>query len=208
VERFYEKIVMENRGGFCYEMNGLFQEMLQLLKFKSYFISCNVYIPPANCFAADFGHVAIIVDLDELYLADVGFGDAFIEPLKIVFDTPQQQYGTYYKFSPIAKEEIVLEKSFDGVSYVPMFKFTLKERRLEEFSEMCAFHQQSPLAPFSKGRLVSKPTLNGRITLTEKGLFETKGGKRKEIMINEEKEFYSLLQTYFGMNLSRILTVV
>jgi N-hydroxyarylamine O-acetyltransferase len=200
--RFYDKIVQQKRGGFCYEMNGLFDAMLQQVGFKSYFISCNVFIPQLNIYGADFGHVAIIVNLgDEIYLADVGFGDAFVEPLKIVMDEPQEQYGTYYKLSQLSSEEILLEKSANDITYIPMFKFTLQERKLEDFSEMCAFHQRSPLAPFTKGRIVSKAVPHGRITLTEKALFKTIHGNKSEEIIHDEQEFNHLLHTCFGIHL-------
>jgi N-hydroxyarylamine O-acetyltransferase len=41
VEKFYEKIVVNRRGGFCYELNGLFHELLKSLGFVSRMVSAD-----------------------------------------------------------------------------------------------------------------------------------------------------------------------
>src|SRR5688572_15967516 len=43
VARFYEKIVEQKRGGFCYELNGLFNELLRSLGFTTRLISARVF---------------------------------------------------------------------------------------------------------------------------------------------------------------------
>ena len=43
ISKLYEKIVINGRGGFCYELNGLFCELLILLGFKVRRISANVH---------------------------------------------------------------------------------------------------------------------------------------------------------------------
>ena len=43
--RFYEKIVINGRGGFCYELNGLFNELLIAIGFHTHLISGRVYGP-------------------------------------------------------------------------------------------------------------------------------------------------------------------
>ncbi|MEP6788502.1 MAG: arylamine N-acetyltransferase, partial [Acidobacteriota bacterium] len=35
-DRFYEKIVINGRGGFCYELNGLFNELLIAIGFHTH----------------------------------------------------------------------------------------------------------------------------------------------------------------------------
>ena len=41
-EKFYRKIVNNNRGGFCYELNGLFNELLRELGFETRILSARV----------------------------------------------------------------------------------------------------------------------------------------------------------------------
>jgi N-hydroxyarylamine O-acetyltransferase len=205
-ERFYRKIVENRRGGICYELNGLFKQLLDVVGFESYFISCNVYVPPTDKFGADYGHVAIIAAVNgEQYLVDVGFGDAFIEPLKLVYNRPQYQYGSYYRFSLQEKEEVLLEKSDDGVAYRKMFKFTLRPCALHQFAAMCRFHQESPLAPFNKKQLCTRPMPEGRITLTSNSLTISSSEKKEEAAVESSEVFDVLLARYFGISLQPAL---
>ncbi|WP_224998696.1 arylamine N-acetyltransferase [Cesiribacter sp. SM1] len=201
-ECFYKKIVENRRGGICYELNGLFKALLDSFGFESYFISCNVFVPAIGSYGADFGHIAIIAAVKgEQYLVDVGFGDAFIEPLKLSWDVPQYQYGVYYRLSRLEKGEVLLEKSEDGIQYRQMFKFSLRPHALHEFAEMCRFHQESPLAPFNKQLLCTRPTPDGRITLTSKSLIVSGSSGREESVVKSCAEFDALLAQYFDMRL-------
>src|SRR5690606_17849755 len=111
-DRFYDKIVRNNRGGFCYEVNGLLFEVLQQLGFRCYFISCSVFNHVTQEYAPYFGHVAIIVeDNNDLWLTDVGFGSSFPEPLKVIYDVLQPQDGIQYKLTRLNDTEILLARS-------------------------------------------------------------------------------------------------
>lgn len=199
-QRFYDKIVFSKRGGFCYEVNGLLKAMLDQIGFESWFIACQVYVPPTNSYGRNFGHVAIIAEVNqELYLVDVGFGSGFIQPLRVIYDRPQFQYGTWYRLSRLEGEEILLERSPDGQQYQPMYKLSLVPRAFSEFEEMCLFHQTSPEAPFTRQPLCSRPTPDGRITLTGTSLIITRKGERTEQAISSEQEFNAKLAEHFGI---------
>ena len=57
---FYRKIVDEGRGGFCYELNGLFDELLRYVGFKTRLISARVFREDGTT-GPEFDHAAIIV---------------------------------------------------------------------------------------------------------------------------------------------------
>lgn len=76
------KIVEHCRGGFCYELNGAFAALLQALGFKVTLLSAR--IPSGDgSYGPEFDHLTLRVDLGEPWLADVGFGDCFIDPLRL-----------------------------------------------------------------------------------------------------------------------------
>ena len=82
-KKFYEKIVEEKRGGFCYELNGLFCELLKKLGFTSKIISARVF--DDKDFGAEYDHLAILTKIDEKeFLVDVGFGEFATEPLEFI----------------------------------------------------------------------------------------------------------------------------
>ncbi|MEK6478052.1 arylamine N-acetyltransferase [Catalinimonas sp. 4WD22] len=203
-DKFYAKIVDRKRGGFCYELNGLFLEALKNLGFEAYFIACSVYVQPLQKFGPYFAHVAIVVEhKNEQWLVDVGFGSSFPEPLKIEFDKSQKQDGVIYSMRKINDTEISLDRSFDdGDTFIPMYKFTLHPRTLSDFQEMCEFHQTSDQSPLFQKKLCSIATANGRITLTPNHLIITENEKRTEVEVKDEEDFQQKLDTYFGFQMS------
>ena len=87
-EALFEKIVNRRRGGFCYELNGLFAALLRGLGFEVEMLAAGVATEADN-FGPEFDHMTLLVKLDERWMADVGFGDSFLEPLRL--DTPDEQ---------------------------------------------------------------------------------------------------------------------
>ncbi len=81
-DAFIRKIVGQRRGGFCYEMNGAFAALLRELGFRVTLLSARVASEDGGS-SPDFDHLTLRVDLDEPWLADVGFGDCFVEPLHV-----------------------------------------------------------------------------------------------------------------------------
>src|SRR5690349_16698125 len=88
--KFYEKIVGEKRGGFCYELNGAFNELLRHAGFETRLVSARVFNPETKVFGPEFDHMMIVVSIgDEEFIADVGFGDFIAEPLRVAPDIEQ-----------------------------------------------------------------------------------------------------------------------
>src|SRR5262245_26488069 len=78
---FYDKIVVRRRGGFCYELNGLFGWLLGELGFSVVTLSARVF--NAEELGPDYDHMLLLVRLEERWIADVGFGDSFLDPLRL-----------------------------------------------------------------------------------------------------------------------------
>lgn len=97
-EALFSKVVERNRGGFCYELNTLFALLLREIGFRVSFISGEIRARVGH-FGPPYDHLALRVDLeDQAWLVDVGFGDSFLTPLKIVVAEPQPQAsGTFHR---------------------------------------------------------------------------------------------------------------
>src|SRR6185437_3894934 len=65
--RIFEKIVNQNRGGYCYELNGLFCALLSELGYSAHLISATVKRPTGEWAKANT-HAAILVQLEQPYL--------------------------------------------------------------------------------------------------------------------------------------------
>ncbi|MEO8446501.1 MAG: arylamine N-acetyltransferase [bacterium] len=202
VKNFYEKIINNNRGGFCYELNGLFNELLSAAGYKTYFVSCNIFISDEKGFSPDYDHIAIVVQTEDgEYLADVGFGDNFLKPLKLIYNKSFEQYGVHYRLSKIDSDELLLEKSRNGSDYIREYKFRLLPKELNDFAERCHYQQTSPQSHFLEGKICSIATTKGRISLSDKKLIITNDVERNEITINSKEEFDKLLFEYFKIKL-------
>lgn len=199
--RVFEKVVTRKRGGFCYELNGLFYHLLYHLGFECYVISAQVWNPEKEEFGRPYDHMAIIVLInDERWLVDVGFGDAIISPLKLKVNQVQMDYTCYWKVDTDPDENLILKMSKDTSYFESKYLFTTEERQLIQFMEMCEYHQSSQDSPFTQKKLISQLTPNGRVTLTDRKLKILEMGEVKESEIMNEDEFLSKLEQHFGIS--------
>jgi N-hydroxyarylamine O-acetyltransferase len=172
-EANFEKIVLRRRGGWCYELNGLFGSMLERLGFSVTLLGARVV---GERVGRDLGHLMLRVDLDQPWLADVGFGESPLEPVPLT-DAPHQ----------------VVES--DGMRR----EFALVPRRIDEFEEMCEYSQTSPDMMFTQRRLCTLATVTGRITLSDMRLIERDGDVVSERELSDEAEWHSVLRERFGV---------
>ncbi|MFY9559626.1 MAG: arylamine N-acetyltransferase [Terriglobales bacterium] len=195
--RFLHKIVNERRGGFCYEMNGAFAALLRELGFQVTLLSARVSGDDGSD-GPEFDHLALRVELEQPWLADVGFGDSFVEPLRLEPGLEQEQFGRRYRITA-GESGLHLEANADG-TWKKQYVFTLQPRQLSEFAAMCHYHQTSPDSPFTRKRVCSLATPAGRITVSGDKLIETSNGVREERVLQQDERRAILLER-FGVSL-------
>lgn len=216
--RFFDKIVRHRRGGFCYELNGLFAALLRQLGFEVTLLSARVPIEE-NRVGPEFDHLALRVDLETPWLADVGFGESFIEPLPLLPSAEQFQRNVFYCLDQVDGRWRVLRYAPEGGSRhgIPvksdpdcewrmLYDFTLIPRALSEFGAMCLHHQTSPASHFTRQRVCSILTPTGRITLSGTRLVITEDGTRRELPLPAPEDSDLALQTYFGIRFDEVQT--
>jgi N-hydroxyarylamine O-acetyltransferase len=197
-EALFTKIVTNKRGGFCYEANGLFAALLRALGFEVTMLSAEVANAEGG-FGPDFDHMALMVSLQQRWLVDVGFGDSFPEPLLLDEPGEQIQRGRAYRISAEGIYLIVKERDDDDV-WRAAYRFTLRGHTYADYAEMCRYHQTSPLSHFTRSRICSRATENGRITLSDLRLITTSNsGKRAERSLTGEDEYLAILRDQFGI---------
>jgi N-hydroxyarylamine O-acetyltransferase len=202
VARFEHKIVHERRGGFCYELNGAFAELLRALGFRVTLLSARV--PRADgSESPEFDHLALRVDLEEPWLADVGFGDSFLEPLHLQPGLEQRQGERVFRIVDAGGGRLEVQRSEHGSAWKPEYSFSLQPRQLGEFAGMCRFHQSSPESHFTRKRVCSLATPEGRITLSDRKLIVTRNGRREERELTEA-EYEETLRERFGIVLPEV----
>lgn len=182
VDRFLHKILVERRGGFCYELNGAFAALLRALGFDVTLLSARVMNANGEP-GPDFDHMTLLVD-DE-WIADVGFGDSSLVPLRID-GTPDGNYrvldGRY--------------QSLHGDEWRTEYVFTMQPRELGEFGPMCHYQQTSPESHFTKKKVITLARRDGRVTLTNDRLIETRDGVKSETPV---EDWEKTLEEVFGV---------
>lgn len=199
LQRFLDKIIEQRRGGFCYELNGAFAALLRELGFRVTLLSARVSREDGSA-SPEFDHMTLRVDLEEPWLADVGFGDSFLQPLRLMPEIEQEQDGQRFRIAATGEVMIVQRQLADGI-WKSQFRFTQIPRQLCDFEERCQFQQTSPESHFTRQRICTLPTRDGRITLSDLRLIRTTGGKREERMLQNEEEWRAALEEHFGVRL-------
>jgi len=198
---FYDKIIERHRGGFCYELNGLFATLLDELGFRVSMLSACV-ARKGGGFSPNFDHMTLLVQLEQLWLVDVGFGDSFTEPKRLDISGPQVDRGKQYGFTRRDGWTLLSRRLKRNGLWEPQYLFSLRPRKLEDFVPRCRWQQTSPRSHFRKSRLCTRLTSNGRLTLTDTKFIVTRGGRKVERPVKNHEEFVTLLHRYFGIDLS------
>ncbi len=197
----YAKIVTRRRGGFCYELNGLFAWLLDDLGYQVDRLAAGV-ARQAGGFGPSFDHLTLRVRCprgETPWLADVGFGDSFVTPLRLDTPTEQPDGGRAYRLDPEGETRILWQRDAAD-DWERQYRFDLLPHNLAEYEPMCLYHQTSPQSSFTQRRVCTLATADGRVTLAEGRLITTRGGEREERPV-AEAERAAILRGVFGVSL-------
>lgn len=202
-EALWDKIVLQKRGGFCYELNGLFAWLLKQSGFDVTYLNARVYNHQGEL-GIDFDHLALLVQIPGQagrWLMDVGFGDSFNAPLDFEDRGEQVQGLRVYRLEQVQNGFVTWQKNYDG-TWERHYFFDLQPHRFpEEYESACLYHQTSPNSSFTRGSIISRATPEGRISLEDGRLILTKNGHRSDRPIENKTEYRNLLKQYFDLRL-------
>jgi N-hydroxyarylamine O-acetyltransferase len=199
-EALFTKIVSRRRGGFCYELNGLFAALLRELGYAAELRAAQVFRPDGTP-GPPLDHAAIVVRLDEPWLVDVGFGRFSRQPLRLSgVDAQADPEGEFLLLDARHGDVDVL---LDGK---PQYRLEGRPRPLSDFVPMAWWQSTSPESHFTRSLTCSRPTSQGRVTLAGAKLIETVDGVRHEVVLTGEDAIRMAYRVYFGIPLTRLPT--
>jgi N-hydroxyarylamine O-acetyltransferase len=200
-EALWDKIILRKRGGFCYELNGLFARFLKQIGFDVTYLNARVFNREGKP-GIDFDHLALLVKIPQeptRWLADVGFGDSFTEPLSFEMGNEQVQGLRSYRLEQTTEGYITWQKNYDG-TWERQYFFDLQPHNFpDEYEAACLYHQTSPKSSFTRASIISRATPEGRISLEDGSLIITTNGQREERLVPDRKEYQALLKEHFGV---------
>ncbi|SDP97275.1 arylamine N-acetyltransferase family protein [Lentzea jiangxiensis] len=165
----HEKIVERRRGGFCYEVNGLFAELLRDLGHEVALLAARAYGAEQRL-GPPFDHLVLLVD--GAWLVDVGFGAFSLHPLSWTSRDDQEDPAGVFRLRDNGDDVDVFQ---DGA---PVYRVERRPRELAEFVPTCWWHQTSPESHFRKGPMATRATPGGRITVTDRKVVVTENGRK------------------------------
>jgi len=198
-ESLFQKLILEKRGGYCYELNILFSFLLQEIGFHvTHLIGRPLY--GYNNALRPRTHMVLKVETEgKEYLCDLGFGGrGLIEPIELIFDKENIQFHDIFKLIP--HYEGYELQSYISEGWVSLYSFDLHEQQLIDYELANFYNMHSLDSRFTQQIICAKPTNQGRILLVDKKFKYYEDGKSKIVIIQTAKEYDEILHKYFGFS--------
>jgi N-hydroxyarylamine O-acetyltransferase len=202
-EALVGKILLRDRGGYCFEQNGLFLLALSELGFKCHPNMARVHRNRPQ--PGGRTHHINLVELDgETWVCDVGFGGSgFREPLRLQADVEVGQLGEIYRLHADDEHGFYLQKKM-GEAWEPLYTFKI-DRALPIDIAMANFYTaNSPDHVFLNAIIGTRMTEHGRATLSDHTfkLFDlTRGTVNREVATDFET-YLARLDEHLGVRLN------
>ncbi|MET0389525.1 MAG: arylamine N-acetyltransferase [Polyangiales bacterium] len=202
-DALFDKLVVQRRGGYCFEQNGLFLRVLQTLGFAVTPLSARGRIfQRAREITPPRTHLFLQVELDGTrWFTDVGVGAlSLTAALHFELDTPQ--------VTPHDTRRIVFEDNryYHQVLYdtwTDVYEFTGEAMPKIDCEVSNWFTSAHPQSHFKNQLIVARPTSDGRrytIHNTELKIREH-NGESHVTPIEAPETLLALLQAHFGLHL-------
>lgn len=157
-ETIYKKIVEEGRGGYCFELNGLFAALLRALGYEvEEYAGRWFYRNDTKLEVPRFCHRVICVRVEgKVKIVDVGLGYPILpKPLDFKLDIPQTQEGVVYRIVKNPRLGLVIEMMVGG-AWTKLCSFFTAPQEPTDFDYPHWWCETSPESAFRRGLLVFK----------------------------------------------------
>lgn len=196
ISDIYKKIVIQNRGGYCFELNGLFGWLLSEIGFDvthlmGRFLRGESSIPMRR-------HRVLKIKLnDKEYLCDVGVGGLVpFKPIEMKAGIENKMRDENYKLSKDSFLGWVLNEMHEGI-WRNLYSFT-EEPQLDIDFVMPSFYCEfSDDSIFNKTTMAAIRTEDGRYSIADKEFKIFTGSEVKTFTLSTDYEYNECLEKYF-----------
>ncbi|MDJ0908830.1 MAG: arylamine N-acetyltransferase [Woeseiaceae bacterium] len=200
VDAAYEKIVEQNRGGWCYEQNGLFGWALSEVGFDVTRVAAGV-MRHERGEAADANHLCLLVrlpeDESEVWLADVGLGGSLFGPLPLADSTDTHPpFEVRLERQPDDRWRFTEDSSFGPFSF-DFFATAADETAL---SAKCLELQTDPESSFVLNLIAQLRHSDEHLSLRGRVLTRTRTEGAMRQTLDSADELVDTLRAVFGLD--------
>ena len=195
----FEKLVKRNRGGYCFELNGLFLRALHHFGFEARPLLARVHIRGT---ITGRGHQLNLVTLGKRqWLADVGFGsNGLVAPIPFELNHPFQQDHLTFR---ILSDELYgyMLQIDEGGKWTNLYSFELSHVTDADIAMGNHFTSTHPESTFTRHRVVTMPTALGRKSIFDH-TYTVKGPQgESHTNLSSGPSYLEALKDHFGIEL-------
>ncbi|MGF1688079.1 arylamine N-acetyltransferase [Photobacterium japonica] len=204
-----QKLVYRARGGYCFELNGLLQQVLKTVGFTARALIGRVHLTGT---ASGRGHLITLVEIDnQPWIVDAGFGSATPRaPLPLVLDQPLMTDTQCFRFIQTPEYGYMLQlrvaaeftdESADEYTWSNLYSFDLEAVCRGDITYGNFYSANAPSSVFVTSRISALPTENGIVTLLNNTLKRVENGHSEIIELPDGDAYIAALKTHFGIEL-------
>ena len=195
----FDKLVRRTRGGYCFELNGLFLMALHAIGFEARALLARVHL---NGMLTGRSHQLILVTIQgKEWIADVGFGGPGLRaPVPFALNHPTTQDGQTFRLVEAPPYGIMLQ-TFADAQWQNLYSFDLGYVFPPDLVLGNHFTSTHPDVFFTFARVAALPSSRGRIALLNRTLRTTTADKETVLELEEGQPYLDALRIYFGIEL-------
>ncbi len=198
-EVLFDKMVTRPRGGYCFELNGLFLMALKSFGFDARPLLARVHL---SGIPSGRGHQIALVTLQgRQWITDVGFGNHNLRaPLPLELDQPKTRDGFTFRFRDAQHFGTMLQYLAGG-GWQDLYSFDLGHVYPADITYGNYYTSTHPNSFFTFVRVAALPVPDGTITLYNNTLKTSTADKVQEHELAEGQPYLDALKTHFGIEL-------
>ncbi|NTU53390.1 MAG: arylamine N-acetyltransferase [Chlorobiaceae bacterium] len=196
-EELYAKIVERGRGGYCYEVNGIYAMALEVVGIPYRFVAAR---PMTYAVRRPKTHMAIVASIDgEEWLCDLGFGGYGLrEPVNLRWlDRDIRQEDETFRLSMASERDYLLQSLVDE-RWKKLYEFNLCEQEWVDFEPANWLNATHPDSIFVQGLFIVQQHQSGKAVLNGNRFRYFSEGRVDESIISE-KDIPALLLSCFSL---------
>ncbi|WP_223607624.1 arylamine N-acetyltransferase [Chryseobacterium sp. OSA05B] len=194
------KLVTLQRGGYCYEQNSLFKDVLETLGFTIKMHLARVVWGSKDGTGTARTHMMLTTEIDGVkYLVDVGFGSMTLTS-PIILNTDIEQETPNGLFRLVKTEDFYrLEVLKD--EWLPIYKFSLEEVELSDLEMANWYIATGQGSVFNRFLMITRVDEEARYALFNSTFnIRWNDGRKETSEITEPDQLAFILKTYFNLH--------
>lgn len=196
-EKLFRKIILQPRGGYCFELNGLFLQLIQALEFNAVPLLARVHTRGRP--SGRHHQLSLVTIKGRDWIADVGFGaNGLRAPIPFETDRINHQDGFEYRLVSSSPYGTMLQIKERG-RWQDLYSFDLEHVCDADIESGNHFTSTSPNSFFTWARVATIPNESGRTSLNDFSVTILSGEDVEEIELEPGKPYLDRINEYFGI---------